>query len=161
MFYRRFYKRFFRWLYQCFYKRTFTLFILAITVMMFSVEAENKQVNTLFEGVVVNGVVDLKLIPQQVSSGSIRLVHQNDRDEESDDIPYELAQLATVSISQAILIAETAYPGLVTEAELDNEDDFLVWEIAIVTSEQSREPVELIIDAGDGRLLAVEISDND
>ena len=71
-----------------------------------------------------------------------------------------MAHLATIGISQAVLIAETAYPGFVVEAELNNEEGFLVWNIEVVNLSQPQMRVELSIDAGNGRLLAVETSED-
>jgi len=81
---------------------------------MFSAKAANQQANASFVDLVVNGVIDLQSLHHQVRSCSIRSKHKSDQNNDNDDIPYDLARLATVSI-----------------------------------------------DAGDGRLLAVENSDDD
>lgn len=136
-----------------FYKTATTILSLVISLGIGSANADNKQI---FEGQVVNGVIDIKNVPTKIHTGSIVLKYQEEQD---DEIQAQSIQLATIGISQAILIAETAYPGIVVEAELDNEDDFLVWDVEVINTNHPHERIVLTIDAGNGRLLAVDTDD--
>ena len=70
-----------------------------------------------------------------------------------------LAALATVTEDQARAAATDAVPGTITEIELDEKNGFVVWE-AVVTQEDGT-TVEVLIDAGDGSVLAKEAADDD
>lgn len=70
---------------------------------------------------------------------------------------WKLADTAEISITAAIAKALIAYPGNVIEAELEVEDGALVFQVVLIRSDRS--VVEVIIDAGDGMVLEVEIDD--
>ena len=71
---------------------------------------------------------------------------------------WELANLAQLSAGDAIDRALAKEPnGVVTEVELEVEDGALVFEVAVVRADHTK--VELIIDAGDGRILEIEADD--
>jgi len=62
--------------------------------------------------------------------------------------------LAKISMPDAVGKALEKVNGKVSEAALENEDGFLVYSIEIVTPGNKRS--EVLVDAGDGRILAVE-----
>ncbi|MGB3829098.1 MAG: PepSY domain-containing protein [Ornithinimicrobium sp.] len=70
-----------------------------------------------------------------------------------------LADLATVNEDQARTSATDAVPGTVGKIELDDEDGFVVWEAEITQADGTM--VEVLIDAGDGRVLTQEVEDVD
>lgn len=63
----------------------------------------------------------------------------------------EYSSLAKISLQDAIAAAGKSTSGKVTEAALDKENGFLVYEIEVTMPDQSRK--ELLIDAGDGKIL--------
>lgn len=68
-----------------------------------------------------------------------------------------ITEAPTVSMIQAIEIANTQVPGIVLEAELENEDDTNIYEIEIVKADGVEMEVE--INAESGEVLAVEEDD--
>ena len=70
----------------------------------------------------------------------------------------ELISQAKLDLDEAMTIALADVPGRVIEAELEKENDDLVWEIEIVDNQN--QVFELEIDAMDGEILDKE-SDND
>lgn len=66
----------------------------------------------------------------------------------------DYSELAKISLQDAIAAAIKSTPGKVTEAALDKEDGFLVYEIEMTMPDQNRK--ELLIDAGDGKILLVK-----
>lgn len=98
-----------------------------------------------FEGVVVEDVVVVEQFPTEVQSGSVQV---------KDDSEAALLARAKISSGEAARIAEKALPGKAVETRLDEENGYLVWEVEIV-GDQGQE-TQLKIDAGNGRLLAVE-----
>lgn len=69
-----------------------------------------------------------------------------------------VARLAMVKIEDAIAAARGAASGMVIGAELENEDGGLVWSIDVAGDTQV---LEVIIDAGNKRVLAVEAEEED
>lgn len=65
-----------------------------------------------------------------------------------------VTEAPTVSMIQAIEIANTQVPGIVLEAELENEDGTTIYEIEIVKADGVEMEVE--INAESGEVLAVE-----
>lgn len=65
--------------------------------------------------------------------------------------------LAKISLQDAIASAQKEVNGKVVEATLDREDGYLVYEIDIALADQSHK--EMLIDAGDGRVLKVKTDD--
>jgi len=98
-----------------------------------------------FEGVVVEDVVILEQFPAEVQSGSVQAKDEGEK---------AMAARAKITSSEAARIAQTALPGKVIETQLDDENGYLVWEVEVI-GDQGQE-AQLKIDAGDGRLLAVE-----
>jgi uncharacterized membrane protein YkoI len=97
-----------------------------------------------FEGIVVEDVVVIQL-PAEVESGSVQI---------RDDSDQSMAAKSKISSSQAADIAAKAVPGKVVETRLDDENGYLIWEVETI-GEQGRQ-AQLKIDAGNGRLLAVQ-----
>jgi len=93
----------------------------------------------------------LQGIPEDVEHGSIKV---------DEDIPEEqLPRLATVGIETAITTAHKTMQGKITKAELDEAEDFLVWEVEV--AHEGGSVTVLKIDAGNGKLLAAEQDEED
>ncbi|MFE7466657.1 PepSY domain-containing protein [Streptomyces sp. NPDC057499] len=58
---------------------------------------------------------------------------------------------AKVDVKEAVAAALKAVPGTATEAELDDEDGGLVWEVDVYGSDKARHDVT--VDAGNGKVL--------
>lgn len=69
------------------------------------------------------------------------------------------AATARVSVGDAVSSAVRAVPGTVTEAELDDEDGALVWELDVYGSDKVWHDVT--VDAGSGKVLGKHTSDDD
>ena len=74
----------------------------------------------------------------------------------ADDDKVSLENLA-VSMEQATALALQQVPGTVVGAEVESEDDTLVWEVEVQTS--SGETFEIEIDAVSAEVLEVEQED--
>ncbi len=93
----------------------------------------------------------LQGIPEDVEHGSIKV---------DEDTPEEqLSRLATVGIEAAITTAYKAMQGKIIKAELDEAEDFLVWEVEV--AHEGGPATVLKIDAGNGKLLAAEQDEED
>ncbi|MEP2979104.1 MAG: PepSY domain-containing protein [Lentilitoribacter sp.] len=68
-----------------------------------------------------------------------------------------ITEAPTVSMIQAIEIANTQVPGIVLEAELENEDGTTIYEIEIVKADGIE--MEIEINAESGEVLTVEEND--
>ncbi|MFD5498622.1 PepSY domain-containing protein [Streptomyces sp. NPDC127061] len=66
---------------------------------------------------------------------------------------------ARTDVAQAVAAAVRAVPGTVTEAELDDEDGGLVWELDVYGSDKVWHDVT--VDAGNGKVLGKHTSDDD
>lgn len=69
-----------------------------------------------------------------------------------------LARLAVVKVEEAIAAAKGAANGIVIAAELENENGGLVWSVEIAGDTQV---MEVVIDAGNTKVLAVEVDEDD
>jgi len=88
----------------------------------------------------------LQGIPEDVEHGTIKV---------DEDTPEEqLTRLATTSIEDAIATAHQVMQGKIIKAELDEAEDFLVWEVEV--AHEGGSVTVLKIDAGNGKLLAAE-----
>jgi len=103
-----------------------------------------------FEGLVVEDIVVIEKLPSEVRTGSVRV---------TDDDDAVMAGQAKLTSSEAATIATTALPGKVIETKLDNENDYLIWEVEIIDAKGHE--TQLKIDAGNGRLLAAEREDDE
>ena len=83
--------------------------------------------------------------PAEVQSGSIAV---------KDDNETAMAAQAKITSSEAAQIAQKGLPGKVVQTRLDDENGYLVWEVEVIGDQGQK--TQLKIDAGDGRLLAVE-----
>lgn len=86
---------------------------------------------------------------------SILVAQTNDSDGESNEDAKEqqeeanLQSLAKITAQQALQAAETAQGGRASSVELENEDGNLVYQVKIGQK-------EVIVDAGDGKVLYTE-----
>ena len=86
---------------------------------------------------------------------------ENQREDEGKDNESEaqenaaLAGKAKITKDEAIKAAETAQPGYTAEeAGVENENGYLIYGVEM--SDQSGKALEVKVDAGDGKVLAVE-----
>jgi uncharacterized membrane protein YkoI len=86
-----------------------------------------------------------------VQQGSIHL--------QGYETEQELAKLAKVSFDQAIVIARKNLSEMVIEAELDDEDSSLIWEVKVVTLQGQIK--NITIDGGNGKVLAFGLDDDE
>ena len=77
--------------------------------------------------------------------------HKEAKKEDESKDKAALAAAAKVTIEQAIKTATDKVQGKVIEAELENEDGKLVWEVEIVRADGKVS--ELYVDAGTGALV--------
>jgi uncharacterized membrane protein YkoI len=66
--------------------------------------------------------------------------------------------LATIDQAAAEKAALDAVPGTVKEAELGDENGFVVWEVEVQVSDGTFQEVK--VDAGNGQILAQEAEDD-
>lgn len=129
-----------------------TLISLAITGSLgssFAVLADTAK-EKLFEGLVVEDIVLIEQLPSEVQSGSMRA--------KNDDDAAMVGQTKLTS-SEAAEIAIMALPGKVIETKLDNENGYLIWEVEIINGKGNE--TKLMIDAGNGHLLAAESEEDE
>lgn len=86
----------------------------------------------------------------EVKNGSIRI---------KDDNEQAMVAKARITAGEAGQIATKAYSGKVTESQLDEENGYLIWEVEVMDTHGKE--TEVKIDAGDGRILAVETGEDD
>lgn len=103
-----------------------------------------------FEGLVVEDVIVIEQLPTEVQTGSLN-VKNNDES--------NMASKAKITSSEAARIATTARPGTVVKTKLDDENGYLVWEVEMIGPKGKE--TKLMIDAGNGRLLAAERDNED
>ena len=103
--------------------------------------------------VFVAGVVSLTLAGAAFAAVSGQSGQGDDHD---NDIA--LINQASVSLEQASSIALSDVSGKVIEAEIEYEDDVLVWEVEVLTD--AGEVFEFEIDANSGSILEKEQEDN-
>ena len=70
-----------------------------------------------------------------------------------------LHKLAKISLTEAIETALSKHPGTAVEAELEDEDGYLVYEVEIRNSKGMLS--EVTVDAGNGKVLAIEDEDEE
>ena len=70
----------------------------------------------------------------------------------------ELQKLAKITKEDAVRAAKAAAPGTVSGTKLENEDSNLVYTVEITNGNKTS---EVIIDAGNGTVLAVAADDDD
>lgn len=74
-----------------------------------------------------------------------------------DEPDSSLAQSAKLSQSQAEHAALQHTPGKVIGTELEEENNFLVWQVTVLAKDGTAS--ELAVDAGNGEVLAMELED--
>ena len=104
----------------------------------------------VFDGVKVEGIVAVGEFPHDVQRGSIRIW---------EDYERLMAAKAILNLEAATDIARRAVPGKVLGSRLDDENGYLIWEVEVLG--EGRQRLELKIDAGDGRLLAIDSDEHD
>jgi len=72
----------------------------------------------------------------------------------SDKKTTDFPDMAKISIMDALNKAKAKYPGKAVEAELKNEDGYLIYKVEIVGPDRS--VMELEVDAGNGAILGTE-----
>ena len=88
----------------------------------------------------------------------------SDNESVSIRIPFlhskaKMASMAKITAKDAIDIALEAAAGIPTEVELDVEDGILVYEVEIAHQDESQ--TEVVIDAGTGRVIEIEMENDD
>ena len=68
-----------------------------------------------------------------------------------------MASLAKLTVDEAIRIVQGKVEGKIVSTKLENEDGFLVYTVRFVKNGLTH---EAIVDAGDGKILAVNPDDN-
>lgn len=66
----------------------------------------------------------------------------------------QLAELARISIQEAMAKSSKAVPGKIIEIVLEKENGFLIYEAEIVAADKSRK--EVVLDAGTGEVLQIK-----
>lgn len=102
-----------------------------------------------------------------IALASWSFADEQDKDEQSitgtitlnNHTESEYPELASITLVQAIESGLTQVGGKALKAELQDEDGFLVYSIEVVKSDHSM--VELVIDAGSGKLLLTEKDSKD
>jgi len=69
------------------------------------------------------------------------------------------ASLAKLTVQQAIDAAMSHQGGTVLRTELQNEDDFLVYNVELVSAD--KKVYEIKVDAGDGKILRIDVGSAD
>ena len=90
-------------------------------------------------------------------NGEVLKLEQNNRYDDDDDDNKHQNVSTKISLDEAKKLALAEVNGTITEAELDNDDNRLLYEIEILTS-NDRE-AEVKVDATNGKVLKVEIDD--
>jgi uncharacterized membrane protein YkoI len=90
-------------------------------------------------------------LPDEVHASSIKLP-------ENTETQAEFAKYASVTQKQAEAAALAVQPGKVVQARLDDEDGYLVWQIAV---HHARGTTEFAVDAGNAKVLAAEAGDGE
>ncbi|WP_406497465.1 PepSY domain-containing protein [Streptomyces sp. NBC_00846] len=96
-----------------------------------------------------------------VGGGAATAVAFADDDSHDRDTRSSAASGSTarVTVGDAVAAAVGAVPGTVTEAELDDEDGGLVWEVDVYGSDRAWHDVT--VDAGNGKVLGKHVADDD
>jgi hypothetical protein len=110
----------------------------------------SESVPDLFKGVAVDRAISTSDFPLEVESGSIVIRKEIDK--------KAMMDFAKISKAQATDIAVIAVPGHVVTADLEDDNGFLVWEVEMLSTDTEKK-LSLMIDAGNGRLLAVQPDD--
>ncbi|OSS41766.1 hypothetical protein DESAMIL20_1319 [Desulfurella amilsii] len=77
-------------------------------------------------------------------NGSIKIMHDNEAN---------YADLASLTIDQAVASALKAQPGKVIKAGLENENGYLVWDVEVASNNQIH---EVKVDAKNAKILKIE-----
>jgi uncharacterized membrane protein YkoI len=88
-------------------------------------------------------------LPEDPTHGSIRVG--------DDELDSHMAKRAKLSQAEAEHAATRKIPGKVIGSELGEENQFLVWDVKVLAKDGS--VTQVAVDAGDGRILAMETED--
>jgi uncharacterized membrane protein YkoI len=101
-----------------------------------------------------NQKVEVKV---DATNGEVLKMEQYDRYDDNDDDNKLQNVSPKISLEEAKKIALAEIKGTVTEAELDDDDNRLLYEIEILTS--NHREAEVKVDATTGKVLKAEIDD--
>jgi len=101
-------------------------------------------------GLAVAGASFAKSDDSEVRGGTIRLENQ---------VEADFPALARLTSAQAVQKALAAVQGQILKTELENENDFLVYSVEVVTADKTI--MEVKVDAGSGKVLAVDRDEAD
>jgi uncharacterized membrane protein YkoI len=101
-------------------------------------------------GLAVAGASFAKSDDSEVRGGTIRLENQ---------VEADVPALAKLTSAQAVQKALAAVQGQILKTELENENDFLVYSVEVVTADKTI--MEVKVDAGSGKVLAVDRDEAD
>ncbi len=127
-----------------------TSLMVLTAALLFSGNVAAQTTDKAFRGIVVQGSVSAGTVPEKLQVGSITYRGKDGA---------AMTGLAKIDSAEASNIALMAFPGRIFKAELESEKGFLIWTIELITP--ASQVVELLIDAGNGNLLAVELNDDD
>jgi uncharacterized membrane protein YkoI len=107
---------------------------------------------TVISGIFLTSLITLGAVSAQQTkqTGSIQVRN-------IDEVGF--VDLAKIPFNSAISTALTAVPGKVLKAELENENGFLVYGIEVAKAD--RQIADVKIDAGNGKVLKIEIDQKD
>jgi 3-phytase len=121
-------------------------------------DGDNDGENQNFKLVDWADVVGPKGPTEAVSTGGLAAPAPVTRDEERSTRRASGSTAPASDLGVAVAAALAEVPGVVVEAELDEEDDALAWDVEVVQEDGTR--IELTIDAGDGAVLRTEADDD-
>ena len=105
---------------------------------------------TMAAGIALAGTADTKMSGDSAHSGTVRIENHTEA---------EFPSMAKITADQALAKAMAEVHGKVLKMELEGEDGFLVYELELVTADKSIKEVK--VDAGSGKILAVEADEVD
>ncbi len=117
--------------------------------------------NQVFNGIPIQGALSSLQMTQ--------LTAQSD-EENDDELQGQIklswlqsfqdnTQLAQITLEQAVTLGNKTGLGKVIEAKLDEDEDFLVWEMKLIGNHGNL--MELTLDAGNGNALKLDVEDQD
>ncbi len=130
---------------------------LSITLLVSSAQAFSAE--SLYQGIPIKG----ELSSQQL----VQLTSQEDEEQDSEyhgQIPVawyqdtqDVARLALIDQTKAISLGNQTGLGKVFKAKLDEDENFLVWELTILS--QQGQMFDLTLDAGNGNAIKLALSE--
>lgn len=115
----------------------------------------------VYEGIAIQGA----LTSQQL----VQLTNQEDEEEDLEfkgQIPVawyqdmdDVVKLAQISQAKAIALGNALDLGKVFKAKLDEDENYLVWELAILG--RQGQTFDLTLDAGNGKVIKLKLEESD